>query len=263
MFIPLLANSYQNAYGNVYTELTDFYSDSYASGIDSLMPADQSFDDLVSSGLLPQTALFSNITPVTGDAELDSLLAVPSDPLFASGFGDPFLVNNSLRVAYTMDAAANPDGFVPTPASGASVAAASAYGFREDMRINDMRYDETFSPASPTLLCGGAEDPIVFFLNTQAMEAFWASYSLPDGMLTVLDLEAGLGENDPYAAIETAFADYKAQVAADAVASGATDSGAAAVAESYHGGLVYPFCTAAARAFFDGFTPAFLYSGVK
>ncbi|MEJ2463897.1 MAG: alpha/beta fold hydrolase, partial [Candidatus Thiodiazotropha sp.] len=38
LFIPLMVNSYQNAYGNVYSALTDFYSASYASGIDTLLP---------------------------------------------------------------------------------------------------------------------------------------------------------------------------------------------------------------------------------
>lgn len=252
LFIPLMVNSYQNAYGNVYSALTDFYSASYASGIDTLLPG-SSYATLVGSGLLPQLALFSNTTPVTGNAALDSLLAVPSNPLFAAGFGDPYLVNNSVRIAYTADAATNPDGFVPTVTSGAPVAAASSYGFRDDLRINDMRYDTTFSPASPTLLCGGSEDPSVFFMNAQAMQEFWSTFSLPAGLLTVLDLETGLGAGDPYAALETAFATLKNQVAADAVTAGATDGGAMAVAEVYHGGLVIPFCTAAARGFFSSF----------
>jgi hypothetical protein len=252
LFIPLMVNSYQNAYGNVYSALTDFYSTSYSSGIDTLLPG-SSYATLIGSGLLPQLALFSSTTPVTGNAALDSLLAVPSNPLFAAGFGDPYLVNNSVRIAYAADAAANPDGFVPTVTGGATVAAASSYGFRDDLRINDMRYDASFSPASPTLLCGGSEDPTVFFMNTQAMQAFWSSFSLPSGLLTVLDLETGLGAGDPYAALETAFASLKSQVAADAVSAGATDGGAMEVASVYHGGLVIPFCTAAARGFFANF----------
>jgi pimeloyl-ACP methyl ester carboxylesterase len=252
VFIPLIINSYQNAYGNVYTTVTDFYSASYATGIESLLPG-QSYETLTGSGLLPQLALFSSTTPTTSNATLDSLLAVPSDPLFASGFGDPSLVNNSVRVAYAADAAANPDGFIPTLISGAQVAAASSDGLRNDLRINDMRYDETFSPASPTLLCGGSKDPSVFFMNAQAMQAFWASFNLPSGLLTVLDLETGLGSGDPYTAIEAGFSALKTQTAANAVADGATDGGAAAVASSYHGSLVPPFCTAAARDFFDNF----------
>ncbi len=252
LFIPLMVNSYQNAYGNVYSALTDFYSASYASGIDTLLPG-SSYSTLVGSGLLPQLALFSNATPVTGDATLDAMLAIPSNPLFAAGFGDPYLVNNSIRVAYALDAAANPDGFVPTPISGVPVAAASSYGFRDDLRINDMRYDDTFSPASPTLLCGGSEDPTVYFMNAQAMQAFWQPFSLPAGLLTVLDLETGLGAGDPFAALETAFANLKTQVAADAVTAGAMDGGAMAVAQAYHGSLVPPFCMAAARGFFANF----------
>jgi pimeloyl-ACP methyl ester carboxylesterase len=251
-FIPLMVNSYQNAYGNVYSALTDFYSASYASGIDTLLPG-SSYSTLVGSGLLPQLALFSNATPVTGNATLDAMLAVPSDPLFAAGFGDPYLINNSVRVAYAMDAAANPDGFVPTPVSGVAVAAASSYGFRDDLRINDMRYDETFSPASPTLLCGGSKDPSVYFMNAQAMQAFWQSFSLPAGLLTVLDLETGLGAGDPYEQLETAFTDAKRQLAADAVTAGATDGGAMAVVQAYHGSLVAPFCMAAAQGFFASF----------
>ncbi|MEJ2125440.1 MAG: prolyl oligopeptidase family serine peptidase [Alphaproteobacteria bacterium] len=252
LFIPLLINSYQNAYSNVYSTLTEVYSASYASGIDSLLPG-LPYAALVANGSLPQLALFSDVTPSTGDAALDAVLAIPANPLFASGFGDPYLIDNSVRIAYAVDAAINPDGFVPTPASGAPVAGASSYGLREDLRVNDMRYDDTFSPAAPTLLCGGSEDPSVYFLNAQAMQAFWASFSLPAGLLTVLDLETGLGAGDPYAAVEAGFAALKAQTAADAVAAGATDGGAAAVAEHYHGGLVPPFCTAAARGFFANF----------
>jgi hypothetical protein len=212
-----------------------------------------SYGTLVTNGSLPQLALFSNTTPATGDAALDSLLGVPANPLFASGFGDPYLINNSVRIAYAVDAGTNPDGFVPIPTSGAPVAGTSSYGLREDLRINDMRYDGTFSPASPTLLCGGSEDPSVYFMNAQAMQAFWAPFSLPAGLLTVLDLETGLGVGDPYAAVEAGFAALKAQTAAAAVAAGATDGGAAFVAEHYHGGLVPPFCTAAARGFFANF----------
>ena len=39
-------------------------------------------------------------------------------------------------------------------------------------------------------------------------------------------------------------------VAAAAVAQGATDGGAVAVAEAYHAGLVPPFCLAAVKSFF-------------
>jgi hypothetical protein len=93
----------------------------------------------------------------------------------------------------------------------------------------------------------------VFFMNAQAMQAFWASFSLPSGLLTILDLETGLGASDPYATLESGFATLKSQTAADAVTAGASDGGAAAVAQVYHGTLVPPFCMAAARGFFANF----------
>jgi hypothetical protein len=46
------------------------------------------------------------------------------------------------------------------------------------------------------------------------------------------------------------FAIAKEVVATAAVAQGATDGGALAVAEAYHGTLVAPFCFAAVKSFF-------------
>ena len=51
-------------------------------------------------------------------------------------------------------------------------------------------------------------------------------------------------------ALKQDFAAAKALVAADAVAQGATDGGAAAVDAAYHAALVAPVCIAATRAFF-------------
>ena len=69
----------------------------------------------------------------------------------------------------------------------------------------------------------------------------------------MLDLEAPAAAGDPYANLKSDFALAKDLVAANAVAAGATDGGALAVAEAYHATLVAPFCFAATRAFFAGF----------
>jgi hypothetical protein len=58
--------------------------------------------------------------------------------------------------------------------------------------------------------------------------------------------------NDPYSGLKQGFGLAKDIVAANAVAHGATDGGAVAVAEAYHGALVAPFCFAAAKLFFAG-----------
>jgi hypothetical protein len=53
--------------------------------------------------------------------------------------------------------------------------------------------------------------------------------------------------------VKNAFAAAKAQIAAAAVASGATDGGAAAVLQVYHADLLPPFCLVAAASFFANY----------
>jgi predicted porin len=67
IFTPLLINAFQNAYGNIYSSLTDVYSAPYATGIDTLLPSLTSVTTLIQQGRLPQTAMFSN-TPPTAPA---------------------------------------------------------------------------------------------------------------------------------------------------------------------------------------------------
>ena len=68
-------------------------------------------------------------------------------------------------------------------------------------------------------------------------------------MLNVDSVPTGAG--DPYAAAKAGFAQAKAGTAQAAVAAGASDGGASAVVQAYHGGLVPPFCNVAARGFFQ------------
>jgi hypothetical protein len=243
-FIPLVTTSYQRAYGNLYNATTDFYEVAYATGIDTLLPSTLSKSDLFAQNKLPQTALFNSTTPVTGNATLDAALAVPSNPLFAIGFGPNNLVRNSVRVAYALDASASPDGSVPNPQPGVPLATAPMYPLRQALKTNDLR-NGAWSPNTPMLLCGGNADPTVFFsVNAGTMQAFWAT--LPAGRLTVLDVDsAPSGVSEPFAAVKLGFALAKAQV----LGSG----GPTAVVQAYHGELVAPFCTFAARSFFSQF----------
>ena len=93
-FTPLITTSYQKAYGNIYTATTDIYEPTYAPGIDTLLPSTTPIDTLFEDGKLPETALFSSTTPVTGNATLDAALAVPKNPIFALGFGASNLITN-------------------------------------------------------------------------------------------------------------------------------------------------------------------------
>jgi len=246
VFMPLITTSYQKSPGGIYNTTADIYEPTYATGIDTLLPSTTPLSTLFTQGKLPQTALFSDTTPVTGNGALDAALAVPANPLFATGFGPSNLILNNVRVAYALDAIANPDGAVPTPQPGVPLAAAPAYPLRAALKLNDLRNGGWF-PNAPMLLCGGNADPTVFFsVNTQTMQAFWGALPLPAGLITVLDVDsAPTGPTDPFAAAKVGFAQAKAQVAAA--------GGAAAVVQEYHGTLVPPFCSAAARGFFSQF----------
>jgi predicted esterase len=270
VFAPLVSTSYQKAYGNIYAAPGDLYSATYATGIETLLPSDMPLDTIFTKGLLPQTALFDSTTPVVTvpgnavlSAELTALLSVPGSPgyplpptpqtpLFAAGFGSPYLLNNSYRVAYALDAASNPDGAVPTPVANVPLAAtAPLQPLRLAFYKNDLR-NGAWTPSSPTLLCGGGQDPTVFFsVNTLTMASFWG-WLVSGGIITVLDVNGT--PSGPFAALQTGFQESQAaQLAYYESAAGGSLSPAAAqqlIVQGYHG-AVAPFCTAAARAFFS------------
>lgn len=257
VFSPLISTSYQNAYKNVYTQTSDLYSSTYATGIDTLLPSPGPIAGLFQQGKLPQTALFDSTIPTSStgipavDAAADQLLALPASPpymasqaaLFDLGFGTPFLVNNTYRVAYVDDAVVNQDQAEMTlinggtlTSSNVALAASPALGLRQDLKVNDMRNGAWF-PQEPMLLCGGDQDPTVFFQNTQIMAALWSPY-VQGGLVSVLDLNAT--PSGPFALLQGAFQNTYAQLVAA--------NGPAAI-ESYHTTEV-PFCMVAARGFF-------------
>ncbi len=266
-FTPLLTTSYQHEFGNIYSATTDIYSPTYANGIDTLLPSTTPIDTLYSEGLLPETAEFDSTTPtvsIPGEAALSAaltaLLAVPSNaanpdtPLFDLGFGSPYLVINDYRVSYAEDEATNPDGALSTPPkAGAPLAAAPpTQTLRLAFYKNDLR-NGGWKPSAPTLLCGGDQDPTVFFsVNTLTMQTFWSD--LPTGVLTVLDVDGT--PSGPFAKVQegfiasqTALLDYY-----ESAAGGSLSATAAAqqVVENYHSNVA-PFCALAARSFFAQF----------
>lgn len=253
LFTPLQVNSYQKAYGNIYSSLSDIYEPAYATGIDTLLPTDTPYATLLTQGKLPQTALFSSTPPAAAfSAITPPTTPAAQAPLFALGFGANNLITNKARLSYLMDAIANPDGAVPTVTTGAQ-AATPANTLRIAAKKNDLR---NWTPTRPVLLCGGANDPTVFFsLNTQLMQGFWTSPSPAApaaGLLQVLNVDSTpTSASDPFAAAKVGFKQAVTATATAAVTAGAKDSGAAAVTQAYHGGLVPPFCNAAARGFFQ------------
>jgi alpha-beta hydrolase superfamily lysophospholipase len=196
--------------------------------------------------------LYRNLTEVYEDAyapEIDTLLpsTTPLDTLFAANklpqaflfntaptsagfesfFGTPNLIKASYRQGYLVDALTNP--------------AAPTHPLRRALKANTLL---DVAPTTPTLLCGGNADPTVFYsVNTVA-----ARNAFNSSLVTALDIDSA--PSGPYAALMAGFAQAKQATAA---AAGGGAAGAAAVTLDYHGGLVPPFCSAAARAFFGTF----------
>jgi hypothetical protein len=265
VFGPLLTTSYQHAYGNIYSAPTDIYSATYATGIETLLPSITPIATLFADGKLPPTALFNSTTPTTLGGQplpppLPQFLAVPIvDPnipvtaLFAAGFGSPYLLLNDFRASYAVDVLTDPDGAVPTPSAGVPLAAKPpTQTFRLALYTNDLR-NGNWHPNSPTLLCGGGQDPTVFFdINTRTMAAFWSA--LPAGLVTVLDVNGA--PSGLFAPIQEAFVASQDSLLAFymSAAGGGLTLGEAEqqLVQGYHG-AVAPFCAVAARSFFANF----------
>ena len=189
IFTPLLATSFQLSYGNIYTSPSDLFEDAFAGSIEGLLPNATPIDQLIAGGELPQLQLFHDSVWNTGSAQLDATLDVPANPLFALGFGPANLVKDTYRFGYIMDALANPDGAVPAQ-TNLIPAAAPQNTLRQAFKLNDLR---SWVPTSPVFMCGGENDPVVFFsVNTQVMQAFWTYVAPPASplLVTVLDVDS-------------------------------------------------------------------------
>jgi hypothetical protein len=246
VFVTFLITAYQKSYGGIYTSTGDAFETQYASGIESLLPSTPAAGDLYSTGKLPRNALFSATPPDPAFAAMTPA-TTPANlaPTFARGFGAGNLITNNFRLKFLQDAQVNPDGGWPTTTT-AVPAASPGFAFRKAFKDNDLR---TWTPTAPTLLCGGNADPTVLWLNTQLMQSYWSTRAPASASIGVLDVDSAAASGDPYANLKNQFAIAKAAVAASAIAQGATDGGASAIADAYHSQLVAPFCLAAARSF--------------
>ena len=124
---------------------------------------------------------------------------------------------------------------------------------RKGLYLNDMR-NAMWGPMEPTLLCGGNQDPTVFFsVNTGTMAAFWSA-EVAAHIVTVLDV-AGTPAG-PFAPIQQGFQQSQAQLLAyyESAAGGGLSPAAALqqLVQGYHGNVA-PFCALAARSFFAQF----------
>ncbi|MBV8271171.1 MAG: alpha/beta hydrolase [Cupriavidus sp.] len=248
VFAVLVTTSYQRSYQNLYRQPSEFYESAYAPGIASLLPSMNSLDKIFAQGKLPTSQLFNSTPPASQFAQLTPPNAPPLaspdlTPVFALGFGSADLVRNGYRLAMLEDALVNPDGAFPSSTSAMAPAARPTQPLRVDFKLNDLR---NWQPRAPVLLCGGHDDPTVFFFNATVQQAYWRNANVPAGLTSVLDVDdPHPAPGDPFAAIKNGFLSAKLAVA--------NNGGASAVMEAYHATLVAPFCMAAARGFFGQF----------
>jgi len=233
IFMPLITTSWQKAYGNLYQSPSDIYEGQYATGIETLLPSDTP-STIFSSGKLPQLALFA------ADSQ-------PQAPIIPGSFGPNNLVKTSFRTLYLVDLQQHPCDNLANPAATAQAPlnCTPANGFRKAGVKNDLR---TYVPNVPVLLCGGHNDPTVFWNSTLATAGFFTANGMPAAALQVLDVDsAPVGAGDPFSAAKVGFAQAVSATIQAAAAAGADP--AAAVTTAYHGSLVPPFCGAAVRGF--------------
>lgn len=188
LFTPLLITSYQNAYGNIYTNLADVYQAPYVNAGGRLFPTDTPIGDLIAQGKLPNDLTFTQL------------------------FGAGGLVTDAFRAAYAT--------------SNLRVAA----------QTNTL-LGWTPKRAGTVALCGGAQDPTVFFFNTSDLQADLATRGF---LVPAWDLEnrASLPAGTTGDLIYGGFQAQKAAAGANATA-------------QYHGTLVPPFCVALVRGLYQ------------
>lgn len=270
-FAPLLAVGLDKKYKNIYSSTSDIFSAQYAN---TQLPSMQTFGELVNAGKLPDNALFQS--KPTNNPILDQL-PTSSLPFAFLGFDDDkYLIKTDFRAAYVADALQNQDRLVAS--TGVLPAESPQNNLRKALKDNDLR---GYVPKMPALLCGGNQDPTVFYdINTGSMTAIIQQAGAAPGAnlnVTVLDVDTrgnrgavtpiGRAMSNPWMStsiIDTVQEGFSATLTAvqnkaiaDAQVAGVTDStilaqaAGAAVLASYHGGLVSAACTQATREFFD------------
>lgn len=182
------------------------YQKAYGDIYSTPSEAYQSPYDLSTENLLPSTR-----TP----AQLVAEGKLPNDGgTFMLLFGPGGLLKDSFRAAY------------PTS------------NLRKALQANTLL---GWNPKAPMALCGGAQDPMVFFFDTTDAQADFASRGVSVPAFDLEDrstLPAGVAGDTVFGGFQQA----KANTAA---------GGASAVIAAYHGTLVPPFCNALIRGHFE------------
>ncbi|MGP5505489.1 alpha/beta hydrolase family protein [Psychrobacter celer] len=263
-FAPLLGSGLQEKYGNIYNKKSDIFLDKYAN---AQLPNELPFGELVDTKKLPNNALFQKnpSDPRLAGLEQGKLFSI------LGGYDEnDYLIKTDFRAAYVADTDKHPDGLWAENGDGLP-AAMPENTLRQALKDNDLR---GYVPTMPTLLCGGNQDPTVYFdTNTGSMVTLLqaaAKESAKNLNVTVLDVDIDNADERPEqqtlsligqaamntwdaeavrVRVQTRFSQSVEKVKADAEAQGSIPL--LAFYTNYHGGLVSPACTQATREFFD------------
>lgn len=261
-FAPLLASGLQRKYPNIYNNPSEIFTDDY---INTKLPSSLSFGELVDANKLPDNALFEK--DPENNPTLD-LLPPTTVPFAFIGFADEnYLIRTDFRTAYVADLLKNPDNLIAK--TGLLPAINPQNSLRKALKDNDLR---GYIPQMPTLLCGGNQDPTVFYeLNTGSMAAIVQGNVAKNPTLnvnvTVLDVDVTTVASRPNVQIigQASSNQWNINSVVKSVQNNfiqnlqrVVDAGAQqgipasiAVLGNYHGDLVSPACTEATREFFN------------
>ncbi len=263
VYLSMIANSYAHLPRNQ-IDLTRIFNPVFADA-PTLFPGavDQAhFDTLVRDGKIPMTAVFQ--TPPTGYDNIDAL----HEGLLNAIWFDPthYLVSTDFREAYVTDILNHPDGAAPLDGSRPefndhlpTLPEHPDNPMRQLLKANDLR---NYVPRSPLLMCGANRDPEVFWNQgtgtMSAMLDFQARHD-PSLRFATLDLDTrgtpgtftsqGLSDSQGSTMqrvardVQSAFVNHQYHNAVDKLI-------LLLGLEGYHT-AEEPYCTVAARAFFD------------
>ena len=220
--------AWQKADGDLYQSPAELYPAGYAATMETIGPSDTRASTLVAQGKLPGHLLASD---EPGYAALT--------PYQQSFYGTPeqSLIKTAFLQAAIADAAVHPCPFMSTTEP---LACTRASPVRDAWFRNDLR---TFTPTLPLLMCGGHDDPEVWFQNSLLTSAYFDNHGVAANRVRVLDVDSPAVADDPDAAAKATFVQVRQAIAA---------TGADTLAY-YHGDIVAAACQIAARDFFNTF----------
>lgn len=255
IYLPLAVRSWQEAYGDLYSDPSEIFAKPWSPDIATLLPSTIPIAKLVEQQKLPLASVFrppssSKITTTSAWVAKTMANAAPWEPnsrlapVYALGFGEDALLTDQIRQLYLADVEAHPDDSGILGAVG-EPPLSSSLGLRRAAIKNDLR---GWTPKSPLTMCGGPGDGAALFeYGGKLMQRYWQEgpRKVRPGIVNLLDIEAPVEAGDKFAVIKQAFSrelpHYEATL------------NFPANVDVYHQVVLPRYCYLAARMMFDSY----------